>query len=92
MDEPRVFEHRTILIEKAVSEKGDYVLVTKEPSLRDGIWQRVCKMLKGHVKHATKTKCVINLTNGSTVTVLVTKTKEVPRWLKFDAVHFDGSF
>lgn len=92
MDETKVLNHRTLLVERALGQKGNYAVVTKVPQLRDDIWRNLLKMTKGSVKNASDSQGVVNLNNGSKLTVLVNRTKDVPRWLKMDAVYFDGSF
>jgi len=92
MSESQIFNHQPLLLEKAVSEKGRYAIITNDPIPREDIWRQTCRALKGSVKHATKGIAKIHLNNGSEVVVLVSKSKEVPRWLSFDAVYFDRSY
>lgn len=92
MDEAKVLGHKTLLLEKAVGEEGRYGIITRAPECREDYWRNAIKALKGSVKHAADSSCQITLNNGSVITVLVTKIKQVPRFLKFDAVYFDGSY
>jgi len=91
MGEATIYSYKTILVEKAISDKGDYAIITKDARLREEIWRSLCRMMKGSVKHATQDIATINLNNKSKVVVLVHPTKGVPRWLGFDGVWFDGS-
>tara|TARA_R110000803_G_C11989465_1_gene321829 strand:+ start:36281 stop:36559 length:279 start_codon:yes stop_codon:yes gene_type:complete len=92
MPEAKIIKHMTLLIEKAGAEKGNYAIVTHEPSLRNELWSIARKCLNGLLVSATHSSCEIKLKNGSAIKVLVNKTKDTPRWLSFDAVYYDGSF
>ena len=92
MTDTKIYKHLHILIERAGEEKGTYAIITKEPLLRNDLWLRTCKALTGFVRNATHSSCEIKLTNGTLFMILVTNTKNAPRWLTLDGIHFDRSF
>ena len=88
----KIFEHKTLFIEKAVSEPGNYVFFTKDPMGRNDIRRSLIRAMNGSVKHPTGTSSTFSLKNGAKVTVMVHPTKSVPLWMKYDGAYFDRSY
>lgn len=92
MPNGKIFESKTLFIERAIGEPGNYVFLTKDPLGRNEIRRSLIRAMNGDVKHPTGTSSTFSLKNGSKVTVLVHPTKSVPGWLKYDGAYFDRSF
>ena len=89
---PKIFENKTIFIEKAVGESGNYVFFTKDPMGRNDIRRSLIRAMNGSVKHPTGTTNTFSLKNGSKVTVMVHPSKIVPSWMACDGAYFDRSY